>query len=83
MACQTCSHTMHAVGSGAFWCPRCGTIIRSNGETHVPKLPARVATLLPDLSREQKQRAWILGIYESVMNSNGVRKTAPDVWSHL
>lgn len=28
MACPTCDHTMQGIGTqGAFWCPRCGTIM--------------------------------------------------------
>ena len=26
MACPTCDHTMHEMGSRVFWCSRCGTL---------------------------------------------------------
>jgi ribosomal protein L37AE/L43A len=26
MPCPTCDHTMHAVCTGIWWCPRCGTL---------------------------------------------------------
>lgn len=27
MACSTCAHTMHGIGYGMFWCPRCGSLL--------------------------------------------------------
>ena len=47
MACPTCSHTMQGLGSDVltlFWCPRCGTISRINGDfrdDEAPKLVER------------------------------------------
>lgn len=39
MACPTCDHTMHAIGGGNFWCPRCGTL--RNDRDFVPMLVTR------------------------------------------
>lgn len=52
MACPTCDHTMHNIGTNrshqVFWCPRCGTIRDRNPhstdevrETAVPMLVQR------------------------------------------
>jgi len=53
MACPTCDHTMHSLGStknneSIFWCPRCGTVKGRNyaGEDRiVPRLVKRAAKL--------------------------------------
>ena len=43
MSCPTCGHTMQATGCKVtdlpfFWCPRCGTFKRCQGEVAVPGL---------------------------------------------
>ena len=39
MPCPSCDHTMHGLGNGCFWCPRCGTL--KNERTHTPMLVTR------------------------------------------
>lgn len=52
MACQTCDHTMQGIADGVWWCPRCGTLLRSAGsesipdEWEAPKIVPRVRRVL-------------------------------------
>lgn len=32
MACLTCGHVMKTLGDDWWWCPRCGTLTRDDGE---------------------------------------------------
>ena len=44
MSCPTCDHTMHSLGSGDYWCPRCGTLQQyrqTRVNTEAPKLVER------------------------------------------
>lgn len=43
MSCPTCDHTMHCIGHGIFWCPRCGTLKGNDplGQVSIPALVDR------------------------------------------
>ena len=79
MACPTCDHTMKAVAViettvSLFWCPRCGTIKRTDDSGDRPKLVDRVVRFCHTLTDDDQQtidRLETLGVTEAA--------THPDV----
>lgn len=53
MSCPTCSHSMHGLAVGAYWCPRCGTLVGgcADGSAAVPKLVERCRAFEGSLRR--------------------------------
>jgi predicted RNA-binding Zn-ribbon protein involved in translation (DUF1610 family) len=72
MACGTCGHTMQSLGYGAFWCPRCGTILHDDAVS-TPALVKRCRLYALHMPHEDPAWQWMrLGIKEAI-NAPGER----------
>ena len=75
MSCPTCDHTMQQLECDRFWCPRCGTLLATDGkqtDVAAPLLVGRVYALRHEMRVANSFSNWDartwrrLGIDESI-----------------
>lgn len=88
MACSVCDHTMQNVGPSRWWCPRCGALKETRGESQEVTIHPKALSLTMELGTAVRRVLdWRDGDGDDVVvcinSSYGEQVALEEDWDHM